>query len=121
MQKNLLEKRIAILYNMQWNGQKPRWAYDLIPSIPVIGNSINKMPKRILSYASCENIPEVYARHLCGLKKEEQIHRGRLKGNDKKYNTFRFSHITPFNKGDQFVITWFVIKFVLENEIDCFS
>ena len=107
MKLNQIETKILQSYKTSFK-HFPEWAYELNPTIPVIGNSLINMEKRIISYASAENIDSAYFQKLKkDLSPEKQFVRGRYYQDDEKF--FKTVHINPFNVGDQFIVTWFVL------------
>lgn len=119
--KNSFEQKLSQEYQKCWQAEKPTWTYNIIPAIPVVGDKLNDMDIRVLSYASSENISKRYACELEALNENEQLHRGRSEEFDEKYPLFRYSHITPFNRGDQFIITWFLLSLEYKIFINSFS
>jgi|GEM_PF-6185388 len=95
-------------YERLWQRNKaPEWAYPIPPAISAIGST---MERRILSLASSENISKGYSETLLKIFKREGfshvVSRSRWEGNG---SYFPYRHISPFNKGDQFIITWFAL------------
>lgn len=110
MKLNQLEKKIFEEYKCIFK-KYPDWAFQLYPTIPVIGNKMNKMQKRVLSYASAENITNKDYEELRRLPLGEQFCRGRhSQENQKNNNYFKNVHINPFETGLQYIITWFMLK-----------
>ena len=101
MKLNQLEKEILKEYKCAFEKYPcPKWAFQLYPAIPVIGNKNKSMKKRVISYASAENIPyEYYNKELRNLAYEEQFCRGRYyQKNNNSY--FKNVCINPFDTGN---------------------
>lgn len=109
-QLNQLEKDLIKKYRAHWDkNPPPESVFPIPPAIPAIGN---RQSTRVLSLASCENISRG---DFIKLKSnfdnngfECVVSRARYPDNPES-SFFPFRHITPFNKGAQFIITWFAI------------
>lgn len=122
------ELKLVLQYERLWqNGNvPPQWAFPIPPAIPAIGS---KMTRHVLSFASSENIPHEYHEELSQEYRQKGfqhiVSRSRRIINRESINfPFPFRHISPFNNGNQFVLTWFVLSLLeleLSNDIAEFS
>jgi hypothetical protein len=131
---NDLEKRLLRRYKEIYRLEQPCWAFKIPPPIPFVGNNLDNAPKRVLSYASAENLSFAYDEnlkpisdnYLHNLSIDKQFIRSRHcyeknkeSRNNKNANSITnmpFVHITPFNNGSQLAVTRYILSKLTYND-----
>jgi len=108
---NEREKELINKYRKLWQesgSTAPNWALQIPPAIPAIGS---KMKISIISFASCENFSKKDIDGLAYIRKDKwfplTVSRSRW---PTKEQYFPNRHINPFDRGNQYIITWFALK-----------
>lgn len=99
--RKALIEALALSYGTEYcKAGSPKWAFqDIAPAIPYIGERFFEAPKKVLIYASAENLAgdPIHVENLRTLPTNEQMHRpyGRTPRQHEDQNV----HIEPINNG----------------------
>ena len=106
-----IEEKYSAIY--QKNGS-PKWAVNIEPAIPFVGNDYYKMPAKCLIYGSAENLT-----YLSGNQISSNNYR-RNREVKEAGNFFKNIHITPISDGSLLTVSRFILaKLGYDKQFSC--
>lgn len=106
-----IEEKYSAIYKK--NGS-PKWAVDIEPAIPFVGNDYYKMPAKCLIYGSAENLT-----YLSGNQISSNNYR-RNREVKEAGNFFKNIHITPISDGSLLTVSRFILaKLGYDKQFSC--